>query len=287
MNFTDQLRSWRTETIRAARRLRALIAWRRHSFAGVPVIFGNAMPKSGSKLLKQILAGMCQIGPFVETGRTPIRTITIDGRLRASSEILADLRRLQPGDATLGYLRASPDNIAALCRLDWAVYFIIRDPRDMLVSHLYYATEMYSGHGMHEFYNTLPDMDARLNVAIQGIQEEGLSMAGVAERYSRIRGWLNRPEVLIVHFEDLILARQATIHAMLDHLEATGFRIPLARQAAVERVMAAIDPQTSPTFRKGKVGDWASHFTTGHKDLFKKETGDLLIELGYETDKNW
>ena len=287
MELFNQLRSWRTESLRAARRLRALLAWRRASFAGVPVIFGNAMPKSGSKLLKQILDGMCQIGPFVETGRIPIRTITINGRKRAPREILADMHRLQPGDVTLGYLRASPDNIAALCRPDWAIYFIIRDPRDMLVSHLYYATEMYTGHGMHDYYNTLPDMGARLKVAIRGIQEDGLSMAGVAERYDRIRGWLNRPEILTVHFEDLILARSATVDAMLGHLEATGFQIPVDRSIAVERVMAAIDPTTSPTFRKGKVGDWPSVFTNEHKDLFKKETGDLLIQLGYEADNNW
>ncbi len=245
------------------------------------------MPKSGSKLLKQILSGMCRIGPFVETGRIPIRTITIDGRKREPGEIQADLRRLQPGDATLGYLRASPDNIAALCRPDWAVYFIIRDPRDTPVSHLYYATEMYSGHGMHDYYNTLPDMGARLKVAIRGIQDDGLSMAGVAERYKRIRGWLNRPEILTVHFEDLILARPAAVNTMLDHLEATGFRVPMERTTAVEQVMDAIDPGTSPTFRKGKVGDWQSHFTDEHKDLFKTETGDLLVQLGYEADNDW
>ncbi len=268
MGIRGNLRSLRNELVRPVRRLSTLRTWQRRDFKGVPVVFGNAMPKSGSKLLKQILAGICEVGPFVETGRIPIRTITIDGRRRSQAEILKDLRRLRPGDATLGYLRATTENMAQLCRPDWAVYFIIRDPRDMLVSHLYYATEMYSGHGMHDYYNTLPDMDARLRVAIQGIQEDGLSMANVGERYERIRGWLRCPEIMTLHFEDLILKQKGTLNAMLDHLEKTGFSLPTERNTAVQRLVEAIDPKTSPTFRKGKVGDWESHFTAEHKDLF-------------------
>ncbi len=287
MGIRGTLRQIQNELARPIRRYNTLRTWGRTDFRGVPVVFGNAMPKSGSKLLNQILAGICEIGPFLPTGRIPIRTITIDGRRRSQDEIQKDLRRLRPGDVTLGYLRASTENIAHLCRPDWAVYFIIRDPRDMLVSHLYYATEMYSGHGMHEYYNTLPDMDARLTVAIQGIQEDGLSMASVGERYERIRGWLRCPEIMTLHFEDLILKQTEALNGMLDHLEKTDFALPTGREDAVRRLSKAIDPKTSPTFRKGKVGDWQSHFKDEHKDLFKQVTGDLLVELRYEVDNNW
>ena len=39
--------------------------------------------------------------------------------------------------------------------------------------------------------------------------------------------------------------------------------------------------------RKGIVGDWLNHFQEGDKDIFKEQGGDMLIELGYEKDKNW
>jgi len=40
-------------------------------------------------------------------------------------------------------------------------------------------------------------------------------------------------------------------------------------------------------YRKGTPGDWVNHFTDEHKRLFKERHGDLLIRLGYETDRNW
>ncbi|MDA3874063.1 MAG: hypothetical protein PF795_08885 [Kiritimatiellae bacterium] len=43
----------------------------------------------------------------------------------------------------------------------------------------------------------------------------------------------------------------------------------------------------SSHYRKGISGDWANHFTKQHGILFLKEYGDILIQLGYETDHSW
>lgn len=40
-------------------------------------------------------------------------------------------------------------------------------------------------------------------------------------------------------------------------------------------------------YRKGVPGDWANHLTPAHVDHFKAEYGDLLIQLGYESDLDW
>ncbi|MBU1661568.1 MAG: hypothetical protein KKD28_08860, partial [Chloroflexi bacterium] len=37
-----------------------------------PIVFGNAMPKSGSHLLTQVLEGLTQLGPFVDPGFPPV-----------------------------------------------------------------------------------------------------------------------------------------------------------------------------------------------------------------------
>jgi hypothetical protein len=43
-----------------------------------------------------------------------------------------------------------------------------------------------------------------------------------------------------------------------------------------------------PLFRKGVAGDWSNHLTTDEaKDIVKELAGDLLIELGYESDYRW
>lgn len=294
MPLTSLKRLVRTRLLHPARHARALIVWKRYRFAGLPVIFGNAIPKSGSKLLQQLLRGFEAVGPFVEIGSGPVRMITMEGRQRTNDEILADLGSLRPGDIALGYLRATPEHLAFFTEAGqrsspaWAHYFIYRDPRDLLVSQVYYATEIYADHALHDYYNRLPDMDARLKAVIQGIHEdEKANRPGIADQYARFTAWLNFPAVMPVRFEDLIQNRSQTIHAMLAHLEAAGYRIPLDRQAAVAKVMQAIDPRRSPTFRKGVVGDWRSHFTGEHKRLFKETAGDLLIQLGYEKNNDW
>jgi hypothetical protein len=294
MPFTYLKRGFQARILHPARHVRALLAWKRVRFTGLPVIFGNAIPKSGSKLLQQLLRGFGAVGPFVEIGSGPIRMITMDGRQRAETEILADLGSLRPGDIALGYLRATPEHLAFFARAQqqaspaWAHYFIYRDPRDLLVSQVYYATEIYEDHALHDYYNRLPNMEARLTAVIQGIYEdEKANRPGIAAQYARFTDWLNCPAVMPVRFEDLIQNRPQTIGAMFDHLEACGYKIPLDRQAAVAQVMQAIDPKRSPTFRKGVVGDWRSHFTAEHIRLFKETACDLLIQLGYEKNNDW
>ena len=288
MPFPALKRALQTHIFHPVRHARALLAWKRLSLNGLPVIFGNAIPKSGSKLLQQLLRGFSAVGPFVEIGGGPIRMITMDGRQRSEDEILGDLGSLRPGDIALGYLRATPEHVAFFSQVQWAHYFILRDPRDLLVSQVFYATEIYEGHALHEFYNRLPNMDERLKAVIRGIHEdEKANRPGIAEQYARFVAWLQFPGVMPVRFEDLITDRPRTISAMLDHLENTGYPIPLDRQAAVERIMLAIDPKRSSTFRKGVVGDWRNHFTEEHKRLFKDTADDLLIQLGYEQNNDW
>ncbi len=286
MAYAEFKRAIRMNVLRPMRRGRTLLAWKRWSFQGVPILFANSMPKSGSHLLFQLMEGFCQIGPFVETGGGPIRTITIKGRLRSQDEILADLRRLRSGDFGWGYLRATEENFHLLCQPGWVNYFIIRDPRDMLVSHVFYATDMYEGHGMHKYYQSI-SFDERLKTAIQGIDREDLHLSNVRARYDRIEGWFSRPEVMTLHFEDLILERERWVHAMLDRLESSGYRLTIDRSEALRRVIEAVNPAKSSTFRKGKVGGWREHFTEEHKQLFKDVAGDLLICLGYEKNNDW
>jgi hypothetical protein len=93
--------------------------------------------------------------------------------------------------------------------------------------------------------------------------------------------------VLCIRFEDLINDRDATLDAMLDEVESTGYKIPMLREKALSVLVEAIQPRRSRTFRSGKTGGWKEHFTGEHKKLFKEIAGDLLIQLGYEKNNNW
>jgi len=271
----------------AGKTAQAILRWKRFSFNDAPPVFGNSKPKSGSHLLLQILNGFTQIMPYRYVDANPIRTITKDGRRRSSNEILSDLKNIPNGVIGWGYLEATKENASFLTASGRVNYFIYRDPRDMLVSQVFFATDMYEEHGMHEYYKSLPDFSARLKVAITGIDRDGLRMVSVKQRYEGVFQWLEQKNVMCIRFEELINNRDMTLNAMLDEVEKTGYKIPTPREEAMKILVDAIQPKKSHTFRSGKTGGWREHFTDEHKKLFKEVAGDLLIKLRYEKTNDW
>ena len=146
---------------------------------------------------------------------------------------------------------------------------------------------MYEEHGMHDFYNSLPDFGERLKIAITGIDRDGLYMVSAMGRYEGVFQWLEQKKVMCVRYEDLINNRDATLISMLDEVEKTGYRIPTPRAKALSVLVDAIQPKKSRTFRAGKTGGWKEYFSEEHKKLFKDVAGDLLVRLGYEKDNDW
>jgi hypothetical protein len=246
--------------------------------------------------------GFSRIGPAVNSGLPAVVTFQGEsGYQRPESEILGDLRRLLPGDIAYGHVHASPGALALLCQEGWAVYFILRDPRDVVVSHVHYVTEMAPDHIHHYYYHdVLQTFDQRLWASILGFEgrlvENYLpenapsldrSLPGIRQRFEPFMGWLEQPQVLTLHYEDLMHQRDASLACILDHAVQCGFQLACDRQTALQKIAAGVDPQRSPTFRSGKVGDWRASFNEQHKQLFKEVAGDLLVRLGYEKDLDW
>jgi hypothetical protein len=271
----------------AGKTAQAILRWKRFSFNDAPPIFGNSKPKSGSHLLLQVLNGFTQIMPYRYVDAEPIRTVEKEGRRKTKEEILDELKRVPNGVIGWGYLDATPENVSFLTSGGRANFFIYRDPRDMLISQVFFATDMHEEHGMHAYYKSLPDFGARLNVAITGIDRDGLYMVSVRQRYEGVFQWLEQKNVMCIRFEDLINNRDTTLNAMLDEVEKTGYKVPTPREKALPILVDAIQPRKSHTFRSGKTGGWKEHFTEEHKNLFKDIAEDLLVKLGYEQNNNW
>jgi hypothetical protein len=195
---------------------------------------------------------------------------------------------MRSGDLAYGYIKAREPFISLLTQPGRATIFVYRDPRDMIVSHVFYATELHKGHGMHRYYTeTLKTMEERINAAIQGVEEPGSKLSSIKVKYDGYLGWLRQPRVLCLRFEDLILDRKATLGKLLDYLEKCGYMRRMERSSAIQILEQAIAPSKSGTFRKGQPGNWRDHFTEANKVFFKDKTGDLLARMGYEKDGSW
>src|SRR5687767_11933126 len=136
----------------AGKTAQAILRWKRFSFHEVPPVFGNSKPKSGSHLLLQILNGFTQIMPYRYVDAEPIRTIEKNGRRKTKEEVLDDLKDVPAGVIGWGYVDATKENASFLTSSGRVNYFMYRDPRDMLVSQVFFATDMQEEHGMHQYY---------------------------------------------------------------------------------------------------------------------------------------
>jgi hypothetical protein len=268
------------------RRARAALRWG-GSLRRSPAVLGNAMPKSGSHLIIQALQGLVQLGPFVNPGFPPVNR-TEENRKLDDAEVLAAIRRMRSGDIGYGYISANEPFVSALSAPGRATIFVYRDPRDMIISHIFYATQMHKGHWMRRYYTeVLQTMEQRIDAAIQGVDEPGSELTDIRSRYLGYLGWLEQPGALSLRFEELILQRRAAFGRILDYLAERGAQITAQREPALDIMEAAIAPKKSGTFRKGQPGNWREHFTEGNIVLFKERAGDLLIRLGYEQDNDW
>jgi len=289
----SSLRHWLKIARWQYRRAMVSLRWGPSALRNTPAVLGNAMPKSGSHLINQVVQGLTGLGPFVNSGFPPVNRDEINNKL-TEREVLANLKQMRPGDIGYGYIKATPPFVSLLTQHGRATVFVYRDPRDMIVSHVFYATQMHTGHGMHRYYNeTLQTMEQRINAAIEGVEELDSSgnpsraLSPIHAKYESYMGWLEQPAVLCLRFEDLILERLAALGRLLDYLTVRGFEPRLNRAQEIEILQNAIAPKKSGTFRKGQPGNWREHFTPANIAFFKEHTGDLLIRLGYEADMDW
>ncbi len=279
---------------RSARRMGVLLRFHKLSFGKTPILFANSFPKSGTHLLTQIMQGFSCLGLAVDSGLPAVVTFDgFSGRQRSDGEILDDLQRLLPGDIAYGHVHAFPKAVDLLCQDAYAAYFILRDPRDVVVSHVHYIAEMAPNHIHHRYYHeVLHSFDERLEASICGVSITELERASgmpvleplpdIATRFTPYLDWLAHPEILTLRYEEFFTDREIFLGKIFDQAVRRGFSSQRSQGEAIHLLENNINPQRSPTFRSGKVGGWRECFNENHKSLFAQISGDLMVRLGYE-----
>lgn len=270
---------------------RAEVQVQRARFAGIktpaggwPVLMGCYFPRSGSQFLDQALLGFARLAPFSPHLVLPFSSYDEAHRKRSLQAALHYIHALRPLDVTSALLLAWPEVVEAVCTPKFIPYIIFRDPRDVAVSHVFHITELVPGQAVDQ---TLKNFDERLKISILGHPAAAEEFPDIARRFELYRGWLDRPQVLVVRFEDFINERRATLGRMVDHFLRRVDTLPAGREQMIDTLEASFDPQSSTALRPGRTGEWKKYFKDEHKQLFKDVTGDLLVQLGYEKDNNW
>ncbi len=170
--------------------------------------------------------------------------------------------------------------------------FLIRDPRDQLVSFVFWACKNAKLDNV-AFNNMLLDfIDGKQRNNVYSVRMhpfcDALWTFGIAEYYAWYLPWMNVSNVYTIHFENLVGengggSQEAQIQEI--HNIARHVGVDLSPDT-IKEIADNLFGGTN-TFNKGQIGSWKRHFTEEHKRAFKASAGQLLIDLGYEKDMNW
>ena len=250
--------------------------------ASGPRILANSIPKAGTHLLARCLdhfPGMVDSGVHI---RPSVGAYELEGMLLGLSR----------GSFATAHLPFSRRRAEVLAELDVGLTLIIRDPRDVVVSHFHYVTRRATKHPLQAYYRALSDEPTRLMASIQGVDAAATGvdrgLENVGERFRRYLRW-RKHACCVVRFRDLIGPRGGgSRDRQVEAIERLAAHLGLeAKRGDVDRVVERAFFDKSTTFRRGAIGDWVNHFTEGHKEAFKEVAGQLLIDLGYEGDMDW
>ena len=265
-----------------ASRVRRAIQERLRFRPSGPRILANSIPKAGTHLLARCLEqfpGLIDSGTHFEPGTE-------------AGELTTALDHLSPGSFATAHLPYRRERAGVLDAADVVHALIVRDPRDVVVSHFHYVTYRSINHRLHDHFNRLPDDGARLMASIRGVDaasaglERGLEDIG--QRFRRYLRWRDH-DCCLVRFRYLIGPRGGGSRSrQIEEIQrlASHLGIELGPRD-LERVLERAFFTKSTTFRRGVVGDWQNHFAEEHKTAFKEIAGQVLIDLGYEQDLDW
>lgn len=238
-----------------------------------PRVLCVSVPKSGTHLLERALCLHPQLA------RKLIGTITLpDLRKRGGMDRL--LGRVRRGQVLMTHLRFDPAYPPSLERQDVSSVFLIRDPRDVVVSQVRYAVGR-EDHWAHDLFAERGELREQLRLAIVGDREGGLR--SLAERLAVYEGWLDTASV-VVRFEDLIGPegggeRDRQLEAVGGLFRGIGAR---ADDDLVRVVSDRLFSPKSPTFRKGTIGQWREVLDDELTALVREVAGPGIERFGYE-----
>lgn len=168
------------------------------------------------------------------------------------------------------------------------VFFLIRDPRDWIISVIKHppisGVDIYGGPiGDKEFLSL--DMNQKIQHVIEGTPR----YYSAAEVFDKFLPWMQSPNCCTLRFEALLGPRGGSYSEKEQLVELRKIATALHLDVSDKELLEAFDASYGKgvIFSKGKAGTWKDHFTEEHKELFKDIFGDTLIQLGYEKDFNW
>ncbi len=239
----------------------------------------NSIPKSGTNLVLQIVKSYPGVRFY--------DTIILDRGIWRSNQsdqpyLIDGIRKLLPRECAAAHLPYTAQLAEILRQQQTLHFFIIRDPRDILISDLHFASRIAYWHPLYKDLNRMATDDERLYALIRGFEYgNGRVHPDFGVRMRKYLGWIDEPGTCVVRFEDLVGTSPASILERMDRYftEHAGWA---GQSDPIKTTMSVIDPGRSKTFRKGQPGEWRHQFSESHLLAFSEVASDMLQRFQYE-----
>lgn len=261
----------------------------------------NSLPKSGTHLVAKAISlfpGIHFGGVNIDASTTNLfkrsenfdkETVIIgvdSPRLVSLNAIKDSLKILKTGSYGICHIPYSEKLKCFFEEIDIKLVLILRDPRDVVVSHAKYIANEKS-HFLYDLYKNMTESE-RIITSITGINNGKIKLLNINERFLSVIPWKWQSITYTTYFERLIGPKGGgTIDLQYKELRCIANHLNITyNDNDIYQIADHLFGGTK-TFRKGIIGNWKDCFTNEHKELFKQIAGHLLIELGYENDYDW
>ncbi len=231
-------------------------------------------PKCGTHLIAKAMA--------LITGEEPTYLLSELGSLENALNLVSEAKERH--SFVIAHNLKDPV-LKSLTANGYKVIFILRDPRDHLVSmaHWFLGGEW---HWMRA--SQIKDKEALITELITGEQFQWKCYEGCIGGRLKSLQKLNQEQVWVTRFESLV-GPQGNGSEKEQTIEIRRLASFIGKKISLEEaktIGASLFGNTA-TFRKGEVGSWKEHFTEAQVALYKAIYKKKLVKLGYESGYKW
>lgn len=230
-------------------------------------------PKCGTHLVCNVVGYMLGSAPLITDQLGTVNDV---------------IQRAQDAKANNHFLVShsfTPEMLECLIQKKYKIIFILRDPRDQLISMMYW---MKKGYWNQFTVSKIVDRNEQIEELITGALYGWQCYEGcIGNRLALLKN-LPSDSIYITRFE-LLVGVKGKGRQDLQNKEIDQIGKFLGIDLLPEQAQEIADHSFGGTwsFREGKIGSWKEHFLPHQIELYKSLYSDLLIELEYETTKDW
>lgn len=260
----------------------------------------NSVPKAGTHMVTSVFQGLPNLMPAYRHVRMPdLVSPEVDAKdggfavdLSLVNKEFSPVRR---GQFCSGHMFYNADLDNYLGDNGFKTLFIIRDPRDVVISRYNYILGL-KRHPLHDFFkHELKDKSRILDVCISGFDDVSKfrkpgrkkftdsRLIGVAEQYKKYAGWISSKNCLVLKFEELRGANGGGTEELRfkKFKEAIDFIGVDIDDQSLEDKLSSKGSHKSATFHKGDIGGWSKYLSAENVNLFNDLWTSDLNCFGY------